>query len=60
VLPLPFTALWGLWLRHAGKSAMPASVVAVAALPAIQSEARRKPGWTNETRFNLSPAKSAF
>ena len=60
VLPLPFTALWGFWLRHAGKSVQPTNA-GVAELPAcVQSEARRMPGWANETNFNLSPVKSAI
>ncbi len=60
VLPLPFTALWSLWLRHAGRSAQ-STIVGVAEAPAsVQSETRRKPGWVRDGNFNLSPAETAF
>jgi putative photosynthetic complex assembly protein 2 len=59
VLPLPFTALWSFWLRYAGKTVQPTIVVAELPVP-VQSEARRLPGWANETNFNLSPVKTAI
>jgi putative photosynthetic complex assembly protein 2 len=60
VLPLPFTALWGFWLRHADASAPPTVVGVAEPPPVVQNTVRRKPGWTTENNFNLSPAKSAI
>jgi putative photosynthetic complex assembly protein 2 len=60
VLPLPFTALWGFWLRHAGRTAQP-MIASVAEAPApVQSETRRAPGWVCDGSFNLSPVETAF
>ena len=59
VLPLPFTALWSFWLRYAGKTVEP-TIVAAELSVAVQSEAKRMPGWANETNFNLSPVKTAI
>jgi putative photosynthetic complex assembly protein 2 len=60
VLPLPFTALWGFWLRHAETSAQPTVVGVAEPTPVVQNTVRRKPGWATESNFNLSPAKSAI
>jgi putative photosynthetic complex assembly protein 2 len=60
VLPLPLTALWSFWLRHAGRP-MPPAILGVAEGPApAQSETRRTSGWVSDRTFNLSPAKTAF
>ncbi len=60
VLPLPFTALWGLWLRHAGKSVQPTHVVVAEAAAFVHNDPRCRANWVNETRFNLQPGDRRF
>jgi putative photosynthetic complex assembly protein 2 len=60
VLPLPLTALWGFWLRHAGRQAQPA-LAGVGEAPApVQTETRRRSVWVRDGSFNLAPVKTAF
>jgi hypothetical protein len=64
VLPLPFTALWGFWLRRSQRAAQPSIAAVCQAAEAEQIEARRlalaASGWPQDHSFNLSPAESAI
>ena len=60
VLPLPLTALWGFWLRHAGRPVPPAMGGVAEAPSLVQTETRRTSVWVRDGSFNLSPVKTAF
>ena len=59
VLPLPFTALWGFWLRWSHNAPQPTNVRVSNTPPLIQAE-RRKAARIPDAKFNLSPAESAI
>jgi hypothetical protein len=64
VLPLPFTALWGAWLRHTRPEAAPTMVGLCDHAKADHGEKRRHDAvsttWPHEKSFNLTPAESAI